>query len=183
MTVELRLTDEDEGQVIRNLWPLYVHDVSAFDGNGPNRHGVLTNDDAVTTPVSQAEGQGPWWREPGVLFPYLILADGRPAGFNLVAARSRLPEGLDADFVVYEFFVLHAWRGSAVGSQAAVQGFDRHRGRWELVTYPNHPRAIAFWRRTIDAYTQGRFEQEECDHAWGRKLAFRFDNSADAPGD
>jgi len=25
-----------------------------------------------------------------------------------------------------------------------MDGFDLHRGKWEVVTYPNHPRAITF---------------------------------------
>lgn len=40
--------------------------------------------------------------------------DGAPAGFNMIAARSRLlPQGIDADFVVHEFCVLHPYRGGA----------------------------------------------------------------------
>ena len=39
--VELRLSDEEDAYIIRNLWPLYLHDVSEFDGCRPNRHGIV----------------------------------------------------------------------------------------------------------------------------------------------
>ena len=96
-----------------------------------------------------AESLNPWWRDPTSLFPYLIVVDGLPVGFNLIAARSRLPNGIQADFAVHEFFVIHAFRGRSVAEQAAIEGFNRHKGKWEVVTYPTHLRAIAFWRRVV----------------------------------
>ena len=144
----------------------------------PTGTGSLGRNDSVETLAEHVEGQEPWWREPEALFPYLILADGRPAGFNLVAARSRLPEGMDADFVVHEFFVLHAYRGSGVAEQAARAGFELHRGQWEIVTYPSHARAIAFWRRVVHAQSPAALIEEAPDHPWGEKVSFRFDSSA-----
>ncbi len=149
MEIELRLSTAEDAHVIKNLWPLYQHEVSEFDSSKPNPHGLFGADDKVSSLAEHIEGQEPWWREPEVLFPYLIFVDGRPAGFNLVAVGARLPEGMGADFVVHEFFVLHAYRGSGVAEQAAHAGFERHKGKWEIVTYPSHARAIAFWRRVV----------------------------------
>ena len=178
MRVELRLSSGEDAHIIKNLWPLYQHDVSEFDpGLVPNRHGIFGADDGVTTLAEHAEAQDPWWRDPASLFPYLILADGIPAGFDLVAAQPRLPAGIDADFMVHEFFVLHAYRGKGVAARAALEGFDRHRGRWEIVTWPAHARAIAFWRRMVGSYAANGHSEEEVDHPWGRRVAFRFDNS------
>jgi len=174
----LKLTDRSGAHIIRNLWPLYQHEVSEFDGSRPNAHGIFGAADEVTTLAQHAGSMDAWWNEPGALFPYLILVDDQPAGFSLVAARSRLPEGIDADFVVHEFFLLHAYRGKGIGEHAAAQSFDLHRGSWEVVTYPSHARAIAFWRKTIEAYSGGAFQQSEGDHTWGRKAIFRFANGA-----
>jgi len=177
VNVELRLSADDDARTIQNLWPLYQHDVSEFDGAVPNRHGIFSDDDKTATLVEHASSLGPWWSDPASLFPYLILVDGAPAGFNLIAGRSRLPEGIPADFVVHEFFVLHAYRGGPTAERAAIEGFDRHRAAWEVVTYPTHPRGIAFWRRVVGRYTSMRFSEEELDHPWGRRVAFRFDNA------
>ena len=157
MNVELRLS-ADDAQVIKDLWPLYQQDLSVF---------------AV---LEQGGSLDSWWRDPRSLFPYLITVDGSPAGFNLIAARSRIPAEIRADFVVHEFFVLRAYRGGPTAERAAVDGFDRHRGEWEVVTYPTHQRAIAFWRRVVGRYTT-RYTEAEVDHAWGRRVAFRFNNA------
>lgn len=172
---QLQLSSASNAHIIQNLWPLYQHELSEFDGNRPNAHGLFGAADDVTTLAQHAASLAAWWNEPRALFPYLILVDGRPAGFNLIAGRSRLPEGIDADFVVHEFFLLHAYRGQGVGELAATESFDRHRGRWEVVTYPNHVRAIHFWRKTISAHTSGRFSEAEADHVWGRKVVFGFE--------
>lgn len=176
MNVEIRLSADEDAQVIRNLWPLYQHDLSAFDGAVPNRHGIFSDSDA-TTLLEHVASLDPWWSDPASLFPYLIVVDGFPAGFNLIAARSRLPAGIQADFVVHEFFVLHAYRGSSAAERAAVEGFNRHRGAWEVVTYPTHLRAIAFWRRIVSRYMSMRFLEDEVDYPWGRRVSFRFDNA------
>lgn len=177
--IELKLSDAEDGYQVKNLWPLYQHDVSRFErGIAVNRHGLLGADEGVRTLAEHGEELATWWREPGVLFPYLIVVDGMPVGFNFVAARPRIPVGVDADFVVHEFFLLHAYRGGIVAEEAAAQGFDRHRGKWEVVTWPTHLRAIAFWRRVLGRHAHGGFEEGEIDHPWGRRFAFRFDNSA-----
>lgn len=185
MNVTLQLADGEceAARVIANLWPLYVHDNSQFAGDVPNRHGVLCQDDDIANLRDQAASNGAWFRESGALFPYLIRVDGQPAGFNLIAARHRLPEELDADFVVYEFFVLHAFRGAGVAQRAACAGFENHRGQWEVVAEPKNLRAVAFWTRAIGEYAATSFHRAEVDHVWGRKVAFRFDNGDAKHGD
>ena len=178
MTVDLRLSTTDDAQTVRNLWPLYQHDLSEFDGAVPNVHGIFNDDHGVTTLAQHVRSLDPWWSNPHSLFPYVILVDGLPVGFNLIAARSRLPDGIDADFVVHEFFVLRGYRGRSAAVEAALRGFQRHRGSWEVVTYPNHPRAIAFWRKVIGRHTAMRFSESELDHVWGRRVCFRFHDPA-----
>jgi predicted acetyltransferase len=174
MKIELKLSGDEDAYIVKNLWPLYQHEVSEFDACKPNRHGLFGVDDRVMT-LSQ-HGPGAWWTDSASLFPYLILVDGAPAGFNLVAAQSRLRKGADADFGVEEFFVLHAYRGKGVAERAATEGFDAHEGRWEVLTWPTNSRAISFWRRAIGSYTSEGHSEGEIDHPTGRKVAFHFAN-------
>lgn len=175
MNVQMSLSP-DGPRVIGNLWPLYQHDVSAFERTAPNRHGIFNDDEGVATLDQHVNSLRSWWNEPESIFPYLIEVDGAPAGFNMVVARDRLPAGIDADFVVHEFFVLHAYRGTQVAERAAIDGFERHRGSWEVVTWVNNVRAIAFWRRVIGRYAPDRWTQDEApDHPWGPRIRFRFD--------
>lgn len=178
MKIELALTGRKDAYLLKNLYPLYIHDISEFEEIAPNRHGVLGDDPALKTLGEQGERQREWWRKPEALFPYLILADGRPVGFDLISTRPYLPEGIAADFVVHGFFLVHAYRGRGVGEAAAIEGFERHPGTWEVVTYPPHARAVAFWRKVLRRYAPGDFAENEVDHPWGRKVAFTFDNRA-----
>ncbi|HCK64925.1 MAG TPA: hypothetical protein DHW49_01545 [Anaerolineae bacterium] len=177
MNIKLKLSTNQDAQTIKNLWSLYQHDVSEFDGAVPNQHGIFSDDEKITTLEKHLDSLNPWWSDPVSLFPYLIVVDDSPAGFNLIAAKARLPKEIQADFVVHEFFVLHAYRGSSVAEQAAIEGFEQHKGKWEIVTYPSHLRAIKFWRRVVGRYTSMQFTEEELDHPWGRRVSFRFDNS------
>lgn len=170
---ELLLTTAETAGPIRNLWPLYLHDISAYDGRAPNRHGVIDDDEDARI----WGDPGDWWSKPQHLFPYLIRVGGIPAGFNLIAGGPyALTEGVD--FVVHEFFVVHAFRGSDTAMHAVHRGIEKHRGAWEVVTYTNAPRPIAFWRKTLPTCAAGDVVETEEDHPWGRKVVFRFDNRA-----
>lgn len=171
MNFELELTTRETGDPIRRMWPLYTHDVSAYDGRKPNRHGILSDDEDLV----EFEGPGGWWSNSEVLFPYLARVDDRPAGFNLIAGGA-LAEELGVDFAVYELFVAAAYRGTAVATQLAVEGIARHRGRWEVVTYVNAPRPAAFWRKVLPQCATGEVVESEEDHAFGRRVCWRFSN-------
>mgnify|MGYP002632908923 CR=1 FL=1 len=174
MKIELKLTDAKDAHIIKNLWPLYQHETSVFGGCKPNAHGIFGVDDSVKD-LGQ-HGPGPWWTDPKALFPYLILVDGAPAGFNLVGAQPRLWEGSKGDLCIEEFFVLHAYRAKGVAEQAARLGFDAHRGRWEVFTWPNNPQAIAFWRRVIGTYSSMKHVEGEIDYPSGKRISFHFDS-------
>ena len=176
MTIELRLSTDVDAPIVKNLWPLYQHDVSALAGLRPNAAGIFSDDDRWTTLTAFGETLNPWWHEPGVLFPYLIWRDDHPIGFHLIAARSRLPEGVDADFAIHEFFVVRPERGTGAAEEAALAGIDRHRGRWEVVTWPTNTPAISLWRRVGERVSPGAWIEDEIDHPWGRRVRFRFEN-------
>ena len=62
------------------------------------------------------------------------------------------------------------------GAEAFRKGLARHRGTWEVCTWPTAARAIAFWRKTLRTCVEGELQETEEDHAWGRRVVFRFDN-------
>ena len=127
--------------IVRNLFPLYIHDLSAFTDLD------VGDDGAFRAPPSFAT----YW-ESADRHPFLLRADGRIAGFALV--REMDAEGYDMG----EFFVLRRYRRSGVGRVAACALFDRFRGNWEVRELPDNLPAQAFWRRIIADYTNGAFE-------------------------
>ena len=168
----LCLATRDEAHVIHNLWPLYLHDISAHDGRAPNRHGVIGDDDSTRVWGSP----GDWWSQPRFLFPYLIRVGEAAAGFNLISS-GPFVSSAGIDYTVHEFFVAKAFRGTEVALRAAREGIARHRGSWEVVTYPGAARPIAFWRKALGPCAGGEVvETDESNHALGHKIVFRFSN-------
>jgi predicted acetyltransferase len=151
-SVEVVDADLDGGVLIRNLYPLYLHDLSAF------------------TEFYDVDAQGAWfpdylpdWLEPrlsiSMVHPMVIRAEGRPAGFALVAERPFPHMTPGRDFRMCEFFVLNRLRRRGVGRRAAGVIFARFRGLWEVSELPGNARAIAFWRRVIGELTGERYTE------------------------
>ncbi len=183
MIVDLKLARESDSHILKNLFPLYQHEVSEFEKVSPNRHGILADDPQVSTLEQHNARLDIWWRAPDSLFPYIVYVDGLPAGFNLVAGQPHVPTGSPAEYVVHEFFMLHAFRGTKASMLGATMGFEKHRGAWEVVTYPNHHRAVAFWRKALATYCEDGYSEDVIDHSWGRKVAFRFYTTQAPSGD
>ena len=60
MDVTLDLVGIDDAYILKNLWPLYVHDVSAFEESELNPHGLLCADASAISLADQCEGLDPW---------------------------------------------------------------------------------------------------------------------------
>lgn len=137
-----------ERALIRNLYPLYLHDLSAF------------------TEFYEIDEQGVWFpdylpdwldvRSPFV-HPLLIRADGRPAGFAFVGQAPFPHMTPGRDYRMSEFFVLAHHRRRGVGRRAAHAIFERFRGVWEVSELPANAGAIRFWRAVVGEHTGGRF--------------------------
>lgn len=98
-----------------------------------------------------------WFRDSSSQ-PFVILADGRPAGFALVARCAPWPPGAP-QFRMSEFFVAPSARRRGVGTRAATLLFSRFDGDWEVLEDESNRDALAFWRRVIGAYTGGRYRE------------------------
>ena len=89
--------------------------------------------------------------------PFLIEVGGIAlAGFCLIDRHALVP---DIDWNMSQFYVMGPWAGHGVGRRAAVAAFDRFAGRWQVMQVPENTAAIRFWRRVIDAWTGGTFEE------------------------
>ncbi|BFH63065.1 GNAT family N-acetyltransferase [Paenibacillus azoreducens] len=178
MIITVSLTDPSTKFIINNLYPLYLHDLSEIWGWKPNKYGVYEEDETSTL-SEQNKVFDIWWSNPSVLFPYLIKVDHIPAGFALVGTPPYTPHG--SDYYLHEYFVLRPYRGMDVAEKAAVEVFNQHSGTWELQTNPKetNKRAQAFWRKTINHYTEGSYYEEISETKNdGIKLIFRFANNA-----
>jgi aminoglycoside 6'-N-acetyltransferase I len=178
MNIDVKLTDKNDAYIIKNLYPLYLHDLSGHHGTFPNCHGIYEDTDDFITLQDQYVVQNVWWEKPGCLFPFLILVDGRPAGFDLIATSPHCNK--DIDFFVNDFFLLQPYRGRGIAEIAATKVFDQFKGKWELFTNPADKNigAQQYWRKTLSKYTNGVYTESIGDTFDGYKIIFRFDNSA-----
>jgi predicted acetyltransferase len=176
MNAQIVPSTPTDAYIIKNLYPLYIHDLSEFTGERPNQHGVL-EPTPVATLVAQGEVQDIWWQKPGVLFPLLIRADDHVAGFAMVARSPHVPAG--ADLMLHEFFVLRPFRSRRVGGSAAAEILNRFRGRWRIEVLAKNLRAQSFWRRVLWRYTQNQFEERfaETGLDTGPMWLYQFDNT------
>ncbi|WIV12461.1 GNAT family N-acetyltransferase [Proteiniborus sp. MB09-C3] len=176
MEVRVVLANEENANIIKNIYPLYLHDLSEVYGNVPNEYGIY-EDESIKTLAEQYDVQNIWFQKPNLLFPFIIMVDGKPAGFDLVSTGEYAPKGMD--YYVYEFFLLRPYRGKDIASIAAKQIFDKFLGKWGLYVAPSgtNLRAEKFWRKTINDYAKGKFEEKNGQTFDGYKLIFTFDNT------
>jgi len=180
MNIEVKLTNKDEAYVIKNMYPLYLHDLSGHYGLGgehsPNEHGIFEPSPDYKTLQDQYDVQSIWWEKPECLYPFLMSVDGRPAGFAFVATPPHCSQG--TDFFVHDFFLMQPFRGGGVAEHAASTIFGRFRGSWELFTNPSENNKIgqSFWRKTVANYTEGNYREMYGQTFDGYKLIFQFSN-------
>ena len=140
MHVEIVAATIDQQPILANLLELYIHDFSEF---------IETEIDAIgrfgypRLPL--------YWQESG-RFPFLILADGRLAGFVFVQKGSQISANQDV-WDMTEFFVLRGCRRHGVGIGAAHEVWKKFPGRWEVRIMEKNQAAISFWSRAIADFT------------------------------
>ena len=152
-----------------NLMQLYVHDWSELLPLELDAQGRFAS------PPLDA-----YFREPDH-HAFFIESQGNLAGFALVAARSRLTGAPDVRDVA-EFFVARGHRRRGVGVAAAAALFARFEGAWEVRQRDENRAATAFWRRAIERFTGGRYEEIRWANERWTGIVHRFRSEAAPPG-
>jgi predicted acetyltransferase len=153
-------TLEDE-PVVRNLSEYYVYDFSELLGFDVGNEGRFGGDRLRRH-----------FEDP-LCHPFLLRCGGKLAGFAIHEGRSRFTgEAGTNDFA--ELFVMRKYRKLGLGARAAIAVFDRFAGPWEVRQVRGNVAATAFWRKVIDRYTAGRYDEVERDDEGFRGVVQRF---------
>ena len=147
--------------VLRNLAEYYVYDFSELLGLDVGEQGEFGGD-----------RMDRHFEDP-LCHPFFIRVDGKLAGFALHEGRSRLSGEVGVHDVA-ELFVMRKYRRLGVGERAAVALFDKFAGPWEVRQVRANVAAAAFWRKVIDRYTRGVFEESTLDDETFRGTVQRF---------
>jgi predicted acetyltransferase len=145
MAIELVSATPADQQRLENLLELYLHDFSEILEFSPDENGRFGYPSLAL-----------YWSEPE-RFPFLIRAEGRLAGFALVARGSQV-SGDPTVFDVAEFFVVRGLRRHGVGFAAALHLFAGFPGTWEVRVMERNAGAQLFWERAVASFTKGNFE-------------------------
>ena len=137
-------------EVLKRLYPLYLHDLSAFtDYYSLDRYGNWEPDHL------------PDWLSLDLQHPFLVYEGDVPAGFSLVAEAPFEHMRHGGDYQLFEFFVANPFRKRGLGRAAALETFRRFPpGEWVVTEVPGNLAAQAFWRRVIGDLTDGNYSEE-----------------------
>ncbi len=147
--VEVKRATYGDKTVLRHLLELYNYDFSEFNNADVDEHGLFG--------YSYLDHY--WVQENR--HPFLIRVAGKHAGFALV--KEKVQEGRLSAFFMAEFFVMRKYRGQGISDVAACSLFALHPGDWTISETGNNQPAQRFWRKVIDRYTGGNFEEIQAD--------------------
>ena len=146
--------------ILRNLYQLYIHDMSEWLGLELGDDGRFAFDTAAL-----------WQGEVAV---YLAHADRRLAGFGVVAS-AKPWLGREAARDVKDLFVLRRYRQQGVGRALAQHLWREFPGEWLVrVLAANRP-AVPFWRAAVRAFTGSAFEESAAQDRGRAWIHLRFD--------
>jgi len=143
--VIVRLAAQAEQPYLERLMVLYLYDMTEFVGR-PERELEYRYPDIER-----------YWQEAN-RYPFFIEYDTMRIGFALVTEQAE-------HTAMSEFFVPRHFRRLGIGSQAARLIFDRFPGRWRVAQMATNRTAQRFWRRVIDEYTDGSFDEVQ-EEGW-----------------
>jgi predicted acetyltransferase len=162
MKIEIRPARSQDLPVMRRLMQLYLYDFAAIDDWSIADDGLYGN--AATIEA--------FWTDPRMA-SYFVSADGVLAGFVLV--RDGAYFAGDGTRDISEFFILRRHRRQGIGGDVARRMFDMFPGKWEVTQLTSNVDAQTFWRRVIEDYTGGRYEEQPRPD--GRGVMQRFDTA------
>ena len=165
MSFEIVVAGKEDSPVLRNLLQLYLYDVSDFRAREVNAEGLFEFGHLDLYGQEQSRRA------------FLGLAGGKPVSFVLVNELSVLSGADSGVRSIADLFVMRRYRRRGFGTRLALHVFRRMPGRWEVRQEAANEPAQSFWRRTVDAYTAGRFvELHLDDQRWNGPIQ-TFDNT------
>lgn len=134
MNLVLKEVAEKEKIILRNLYSLYLHDLSKFTsfldiGEDGSFH---------------YDGLDEFWETEG-LSPYFIISEDTIIGFILLVERPFLKN--DYDFGISDLFVLNKFKGRGYGRKAIEQLFQYKKGKYYVIELLENKPAVLFWKK------------------------------------
>lgn len=160
MVIEIEAVSIEQKSVLRNLLELYIYDFTEFGPYDVDSHGLYGY-----------KYLDYYWNEEG-RHPFIFYINGKIAGFVLVQ-RYYIDDLNDYSYSIAEFFVMKRYRGQGIGKKVAFHIFNLLPGLWEVAQIKANKPAQVFWRKVINDFTHGNFEEIHRDNWNGPIQRFR----------
>jgi len=142
--IDISIASQTEKPLIEQMMQLYRHDMSEFDGSDLDHKGQFSY-----------EYLDSYWMDDS-RSPLIIRLSGKLAGFVLINQHSYTRDGR---YSIAEFFIMRKYRGKGIGKFIAHRVFDQFGPFWEVRQNKENTAAQSFWRKVIEEYTDGSFEE------------------------
>lgn len=104
------------------------------------------------------------WFSDRKLWPLTILRSGIAVGFALIVVGPlQYAQSARLDYRLAEFFIGRDYRRLGIGAAAAPLIFNRFSGRWCVSEQQRNRGAVRFWRRIVERYTGGQYQERLAD--------------------
>ena len=167
MDIQLVKADASHADVIANLVPFYIYDLSELMGWRCPESGQFGGEDDLPQYWGRPVDPAYVWPEGSEGHPFTIRADGELAGFALV---KRVGHTSPTHFEIGGFFVLRKFRRHNIGSQVTRDLFGMFPGDWTVGSMVGNTPANAFWKSVVAGFTSNQFET-----TGGKDESGRFD--------
>ena len=134
MSIALKEVLESEKSILRNLYSLYLHDLSKY----------TSMIDIGADGSFEYESFDKFWEVDG-LSPYFVISDDRIIGFILLLERPFLTK--DNDLGINDFFILNKYKGTGAAAQAVRKLFEEKQGQYFVIQVIENKRAVLFWKK------------------------------------
>lgn len=145
MAILLRPAQETEAPILRNLYSLYLHDLSKY----------TTNIDIGQDGFFHYSDLDLFWGTEGIS-PYFIKSGNDIIGFLLLLERPFLKK--ENDFSINDIFILNKYRGKGFGRKVLEILFEKKRGAYYVIELVGNLPAVSFWK---NVFTHFHIEFEE----------------------
>ncbi len=160
MKFELKIIDNTNLGILKNLFHLYIHDISKelpWD----------CNEDGIFEAYSLDE-----WLLNTENFGYLVYVENNIAGFVMIDKEFKILPSDKTSLNLSEIFILNNYKGKGLASAVVNQVFNMHKANWEARPVPKSNSALMFWEAVFK-----KFKIKVTKHEWKEnRFAFTFTN-------
>lgn len=160
---------------IQNMARFYLYDMSKFCHQGSKDWAIPEDGLYVCNDFKS-------YFEAADRKAYLVKIKQELAGFVLLNKKGTCK---NTDWNMGEFFILGRFQKQGFATQTAYQIWRSHPGHWEIAVIPENMPALSFWRKSINEFTQGNYQEVikkiDYDKHQPKRCIFTFQSADVAP--